>query len=240
MGEAKNRRENAVPMIYHYTSTLRTNLIWMSGFIQVEGKSEGVFHPHLGEIKSNASLRRGLTDFPPVAWFTTRIEIPNCLRSETLVYRSKDTGEMKELHLDEKMSNGMALQRIALGFPVSAIPVVRWQDYRGYNTSEGQELNDSAREAGDDPDDWYVSEVPVDVLASTEVYASASIFAPKLRRRPEYLRDIHHMVRMCRETPGAYIPPSWLSEQQARAFAKARGVPARWGSATAPDFDAEG
>lgn len=239
MGEAKRRRENAVPMVYHHTSSLRTNLIWMSGVIQVEGKSEGVFHPHLGEIKTDASVRRALKDFPPVAWFTTRIDVPKCLQSKTLLYQSKDTGEMKELHLDEKMSNEIALQRIALGFPANNIAVVRWPDYRGYDTAEGRVLNETARDAGDDPDDWYVSEVPVDVLASTEVYTSASIFTPKLRRRPDYLRDVHHMVRLCRETPGAYIPPSWFNEEQARAFAKANGVQARWGSATLPEFDVD-
>ena len=28
-----------VPTVYHHTSTVRTNLIWMSGVIEVEGKS---------------------------------------------------------------------------------------------------------------------------------------------------------------------------------------------------------
>ena len=45
MGAAKRKRQNRVPTVYHHTSTLRTNLIWMSGVIEVEGKSKGVFHP---------------------------------------------------------------------------------------------------------------------------------------------------------------------------------------------------
>lgn len=236
MGEAKRRRESAIPMVYHHTSSLRTNLIWMSGVIEVEGKSKGVFHPQLGEIKTDASLRRGLKDFPAVAWFTKRIEVPKCLQSKTLLYQSKDTGETKELHLDEMMSNGIALQRIALGFPVHAIDVIPWPEHRGYATAEGRELNGSARAVGDDPDDWYVSENPVDVLASTEVYTASSIFAPKLRRRSDYLRDVHYMVRMCREEPRAFIPPSWLSEEQARGVASAMGIKAWSGSASLAEY----
>ena len=38
MGAAKRKRQNRVPTVYHHTSTLRTNLIWMSGVIEVEGK----------------------------------------------------------------------------------------------------------------------------------------------------------------------------------------------------------
>ena len=79
-GEAKRKRENAVPTVYHHTSTLRTNLIWMSGVVQVEGRSEGAFHPDLGEIKTDELMRRACKEFPPVAWFTTRIKIPECLR----------------------------------------------------------------------------------------------------------------------------------------------------------------
>ena len=51
MGEAKRKRGNAaVSTVYHHTSTLRTNLIWMSGVIQIEGKSAGIIHPQLARI----------------------------------------------------------------------------------------------------------------------------------------------------------------------------------------------
>jgi hypothetical protein len=56
-----------VPTVYHHTSTLRTNLIWMSGVIEVEGKSKGVLHPQIGEIRTDAKVRRALKDFLPVA-----------------------------------------------------------------------------------------------------------------------------------------------------------------------------
>lgn len=45
MGQAKLKRANAVPVAYHHTSTLRTNLIWMAGVIEVEGRSGPVIHP---------------------------------------------------------------------------------------------------------------------------------------------------------------------------------------------------
>ena len=73
MGQAKEKRKNAVPTVYHHTSTLRTNLIWMSGVVQVEGQSDGVLHPQLGRIDTDARIRRELRDFPPLAWFTSQI-----------------------------------------------------------------------------------------------------------------------------------------------------------------------
>jgi hypothetical protein len=225
MGEAKRRRENAVPTVYHHTSTLRTNLIWMSGVIQVEGKSEGVFHPSLGEIKTDALARRALEDFPPVAWFTKRLEIPNVLIQSALYGVDKNTGERKEITLAVEQANAMAMNRVALGFRLADIPVVPWPDHYGYKTGEGQELNESAREAGDDPDDWYVSEGPVDVLKVSEFWTSRSIIKPKLRRFDPYIRDIHRMVELCRTSKGAYIPPSWLMQEQAEALARGLNVP---------------
>jgi len=71
MGEAKRRQTaSIVRTVYHHTSTLRTNLIWMSGVIEVEGAGATPLHPQLGEFKHATSLRRGMHDFPPVAWFT--------------------------------------------------------------------------------------------------------------------------------------------------------------------------
>jgi hypothetical protein len=46
MGEAKRRRQqNSTPdrVVYHHTSTLRTNLLWMSGVIEVEGRGRDGF-----------------------------------------------------------------------------------------------------------------------------------------------------------------------------------------------------
>ena len=89
----KIRRQNQAATVYHHTSTLRTNLIWMSGVIEVEGKSKGVFHPQLGEIRTDAKVRRALKDFPPVAWFTTRIAVPRVLTSSEIVFVERVTGE---------------------------------------------------------------------------------------------------------------------------------------------------
>ena len=60
MGEAKKRRlaGTGKVIVYHHTSTLRTNLIWMSGVIDLEGLSPPVLHPHTGEIGNDALARR--------------------------------------------------------------------------------------------------------------------------------------------------------------------------------------
>jgi hypothetical protein len=225
MGQARLRRLAAVPTVYHHTSTLRTNLLWMSGVVQVEGKSEGAFHPQLGEIKTDALARRGLEDFPPVAWFTRQIDVPNCLLKASIVIEDKDTGERREFSRAQDLSNAMALNRVALGFPLADIPVVPWPEHPGYGTGEGRELNETAREAGDDPDDWYVSEVPVDLMKVSEFWHSPSMLRPKLRRVERYVPDIHRMVKMCRETQGAYIPPSWLKPEDATKLARSLGLP---------------
>ena len=44
MGEAKRKSLAERTIIYHHTSTLGTNLIWMSGVIELEGKSPPVIH----------------------------------------------------------------------------------------------------------------------------------------------------------------------------------------------------
>lgn len=228
MGEAKrNRGVPKPPVVYHHTSTLRTNLIWMNGKIEVEGRCASAFHPQLGEVRTNASLRRGMQDFPPVAWFTSRIAVPKCLQNITLAFADKDSGATTMgPTLSGKLVHGLMLQRIALGFPTSDIPVVPWPNHPGYQTAEGRDLNESARAMGDNPDDWWVSEEAVDVLKASEVWGSRSVFTPRLERRDVYLQDIRRMVTLCRSTPGgAYIPPSWLSPDQARAFARRLNLP---------------
>ena len=224
MGQAKLRRANAVPVVYHHTSTLRTNLIWMAGVIEIEGKSDPVFHPDLGELTLDANLRRAMHDCPPLAWFTTRIEVPNCLLHSSLMLLDKSSGVTREVARDPRLSNAIALNRIALGFPVAAISVVPWRDHSGYVTDEGKALNETAREAGDNPDEWYVSEAPVDVLAATEIWSSPSIMRPKLKRLDAYLPHVRRMVEMCRSRPGTFIPPTWLKIDQQRELARRLGV----------------
>jgi hypothetical protein len=224
MGQAKLRRANAVPVVYHHTSTLRTNLIWMAGVIEIEGKSGPVIHPQLGELRLDANLRRAMRDFPPLAWFTTRIEVPNCLLHSSLMLLDKSSGATREVARDPRLSNAIALNRVALGFPVAAISVVPWRDHSGYVTDEGKALNETAREAGDNPDEWYVSEAPVDVLAATEIWSSQSIMRPKLKRLDAYLPHVRRMVEMCRSRPGTFIPPTWLKIDQQRELARRLGV----------------
>ena len=197
MGEAKRRR--AIPMVYHHTSTLRTNLIWMSGVIEVEGKTKDVIHPQLGKIMTNALFRREMKDFPQVAWFTTQLRVPRCLIVDRLQLAHEETGEvMEELVLTETEANMLAMQRVALGFPIADINVIPWPEHRGFNTGEGKRLNESAIEAGDDPADWYVSDHPVDVMKAKGVWTSSSIANPKLQRRDWYLKDVKKMVTLCR------------------------------------------
>lgn len=224
MGEAKRKRENTELTVYHHTSTLRTNLIWMSGVVQVEGKSEGVFHPQLREIKTDALARRALKDFPPVAWFTTLIDTPKCLIDAVYFTVNKETGEKKEIKVDIETAHAIALNRVALGFQTSDIPVLPWPEHYGYKTGEGQELNESAREAGDNPEEWYVSEVPIDVMKISEFWISRSMLKPKLTRFDEQIQHIQKMVSLCREQKGVYIPPSWLTPEQAKKLAQQLNV----------------
>jgi len=224
MGEAKWRRENAVPTVYHHTSTLRTNLIWMSGVIEVEGKGGTVIHPKLGEIGCDATMRRPMKEFPPLAWFTKRISVPRCLTEVGFYGKDKVTGARIELQVGAGAANALALNRMALGFRIADIPVIPWPEHRGYQTGEGRDLNDSAREYGDDPDEWYVSEVPVDVAAISEAWGSKTIMRPKLQRMSSYVDDIKRMVEMCRATPGVFIPPAWVKPADVARMANAAGV----------------
>lgn len=231
MGEAKRRREARAidPVVYHHTSTLRTNLLWMSGVIAVEGDDEPVIHPKLGELKTDTKMRRAMTDFAPLAWFTTKIDCPRCLTDAPVFGIHNETGERIDIATEPGSMNLIALNRIAIGFIASTIPVVRWRDHYGYASAEGQKLNQTAREFGDDPDDWYVSEEPVDLLSATEIWSSASIVKPKYRRLPEYLPAMKDMVTRARSKDGIYIPPSWMTPEQATALAKRLGVEARMG-----------
>ena len=224
MGEAKRRRASAVATIYHHTSTLRTNLIWMSGMIDLEANKKSVLHPQLGEIGTDALMRRSMREFPPVAWFTRRIEIPNVLIVSVLYFEDKKTGEVRRIEVGTEIAHGMSLNRVALGFPLADIDVTPWPEYRGYLTPEGQELNETARAAGDDPNDWYISETPVDVMKASEFWAARSILQPKLQRSEKYVADIKRMVTRCRERTGVYIPPTWLQPEQAAEMGRRLGL----------------
>jgi hypothetical protein len=228
MGEAKRRRlaSDGALTVYHHTSTLRTNLIWMSGVIELEGRSPPVYHPHLGEIRTDALARRSMKDFAPLAWFTTQTSIPQCLVKASILFVDKVTGNAKQMNVDSDAGNAMALHRIAIGFRVRDISVVPWIDHPGYKTAEGTELNETAIEAGDDPRHWYVSDQPVDVLKSNEVWSSRSIMNPKLERWDWYVKDVHNMVRTCRVRRDTFIPPAWLTTAQAKMLAATVGVPA--------------
>jgi hypothetical protein len=225
MGQAKVRRLNAGATIYHHTSTLRTNEIWMSGKIKLEGQQPEAMHPKLGKIQSEANRRRSMVDFAPLAWFTSKIQVPQCLLKSNLCFVDTKTGEIiKKVKLGEKEANALALHRLALAFPVSAIPVVPWPDHPGYSTAEGRELNETARDAGDDPNDWWVSEEPVDVMAASEVWLSRGIMDVRLYRHDGYLKDIRRMVTQCRTTQGVYIPPSWINPEEAEVAARQLGL----------------
>jgi len=224
MGEAKKRGQ-APRLIYHHTSTLRTNQLWMSGRVLPEGKMPRVLHPQLGEIQTDAFFRRSMKDFPPVVWLTEAVGVPKCLVSTGLRFASIDTGEeVGSVDLNEDLSNAVALNRVSLGFIPDEIGAVRWRDHFGYNTGEGQELNESAHEAGDDPDQWWVSEVPVDLMRMVELRVSRSVSRPKLERRDDYLAKIKELIQRCRDNPGAFVPPTWLTPDQARALAARLGV----------------
>jgi hypothetical protein len=147
MGEAKRRKAARAGVVYHHTSTLRTNLIWMSGVIELEGRGEELIHPKLDNFtfSGNASLRRPMKDLPPVAWFTTQVAIPNCLRTWAPTFRNRDGSpnqaaeamwqklKPSDPETTKDVWDGITLQRrspealrhprVALGFPIADIPV---------------------------------------------------------------------------------------------------------------------
>jgi hypothetical protein len=94
MGEAKRRQlaGTGEVIVYHHTSTLRTNLIWMSGVIDLEGLSRPVLHPQMGEIRNDALARRELKDFTRLAWFTTQMTVPEALVQTRIQFIDKNTG----------------------------------------------------------------------------------------------------------------------------------------------------
>jgi hypothetical protein len=131
--------------------------------------------------------------------------------------------EQIEIDANTAAGNAIALNRVAIGFRIADVPVIPWPDHYGYATEEGRELNETAREMGDNPDEWYVSEVPVDVLKVSEFWSSRHIMKPKLERLDKYIPQIHRMVTAAKEHK-AFIPPSWLTPEQAMALASRSGL----------------
>lgn len=126
----------------------------MSGYVEVEGHEKPPIHPALGRINGDVRLRRAMEDIPPVAWFTSQLAISQCLIVDELYLVDQNTGAPKgTLKVSEDVAHGLALHRIALAFPIAAIPVVRWPDHLGFATEEGRALNASARGFGDNPND---------------------------------------------------------------------------------------
>lgn len=198
----------------------------MSGVIQVEGQTQPALHPHLGVISTDASLRRDLRDFPAVAWFTTQTKVPRTLIKSHLEFRDEKTGELRHRYEVNRIeSNMIALQRVALGFPVHLPQIVRWVDYYGFATNEGREINETAQEAGDNPSDWYISETQLDMLEVCEFWYAPKISDIRLQKMDKYIDDIRKMVAHCRTNKGTFIPPSWLTTQQAEELARKLQLP---------------
>lgn len=229
MGEAKRRRAEESSLVWHHTSILRTNRIWMTGVIELEGRSAGVEHPAFGEVFTSATMRRALIDFPALAWFTSNLEVPKCLQHFDVHGKDRRTGEPKVIELGPDAAAAFALNRVALGFPIAATPVCPWPDHYGYLTNEGRALNVSARDVGDEPDQWWVSEQPVDVMLATSFRASPSLMNTKLERQDGYIEDIRRMVTLCRKFPDTVIPPTWVGSAAHRALMKNGGDVSRWG-----------
>lgn len=218
MDEAKRRLAEMNGMVWHHTSILRTNLIWMSGVIDLEGRSKGAMHPAFGEVMTSTTMRRPMCDFPALAWFTSDIDVPRCLQHFDMYGIDKVTGQPKRLELAPEAAAAMVLNRMAIGFRSADIPVMRWPDHRGYNTGEGRDLNENAREVGDDPDRWWVSETPVDMLRSSDIRGSKSVMGLKMERLDGYLAKVHQMVQLCRAIPSTHIPPTWQGSEAHRAL----------------------
>jgi hypothetical protein len=139
---------------------------------------------------------------------------------------------MKSARSSRQLSDALALNRVAIGFRLAENPSIRlWPNHPGYSTAEGRELNETAIDAGDDPKKWYVSEEPIDLLRSVEFWSSRAVIEPRLRRLDHYLKDMHNMVRTCRARKDVFIPPTWLTTDEARTLSAMMDLPAISGDA---------
>lgn len=156
-----------------------------------------------------------MKDFPPLVWLTTEIRIPKCLLSTKLLIQDKETGAIKgEV---DGFADAISLTRIALGFNIADISAVPWHDHYGYNTGEGQELNKTAREFGDDPTLWYVSEQPVDVALLTSIWTPRRGQKHRLERNDQSLVEVRQTIALCKARKDVLIPPPWLASEVALA-----------------------
>lgn len=226
MGEAKRRKTAKPTTAYHHTSILRDNFIWMSGVIEVEGKGERPVHPIIGDIEHSAPFRREMQDFPPVAWFTTELTTPKCLRVAKFGGVHKETGKFIEYpENDEELVEAFVLDRFVLGFDIKSAELTPWPEYYGYNTAEGNSLNESARSYGDNPDNWYISEKPVNLDHLTSAWLPRDGEKHIFKRNDDFLKSIREIVAICRSIPNVYIPPTWASPDQIKNFSEKLKVP---------------
>src|SRR5262249_48799394 len=155
--------------------------------------NEKVPHPFLEQYRQGGpSALRAVIDFQPLAWFASEVTPPQCLQRVS-IEGINDAGERVKVHIDRDQHMG-GLLRIALGFRAVDIGAIRWPDHPGYCTGEGRYLNDTARECGDDPDKWFVTEENVNLDHLVEIWTPRSAdgknLTGQLRLDPDYLIDV--------------------------------------------------
>ena len=226
MGERKRKTQ---VIVYHHASTLREHLIILDGKIMPEGSCGSCIHPAFGEVQSDQqirTLRRTMSDFPGLVWFTSHLEIPQVLQVEPTFINPK-TGE--PVPVDVSLPRwALGLHRIALGFDRAEIGLVPWPEYCGYFTPEGRYLNDVAISAGDDPDDWWISETPIDLGKLKTYHWSSRLENPILLRDDDRKARILLGYRQVRAVAEAGLPamffPTYMKDDR---FMSALG-PEKW------------
>ncbi len=224
MGQAKANAAAQSNFVWHHTSSLRTAQLWTSGHIKVEGRMPPAFHPEVGWIYSNAAHRREMKDFPPLVWLTRDIKVPQSIRIVSHRAKDNDPAKCQTTLLPPEVTDAIAMRRMAIGFNPNEIGATPWTEHPGYSSGEGRQLNESAIEAGDAPEDWYVVEADIDLLKCRALRIAQSTFNLKMVREDRGVAEIHRMVRLCRENPGRRIAPTWLNEESIRRAQEA-GTP---------------
>jgi len=220
----KQRQEMAAhgPTIYHYTSALYTNQIWMAGYLMLPGLRDVTYHPIFGDIPAVDCSAFGHL---PLIWFTTNRNIPRCLRSYMLM-RPNDGSPALSVRAPALVVDAFCYMRIALGFHAKEIGAVPWPEHPSYDTDEGRGFAETAREVGDNPDEWYVAERPVDILKATTARLPKKVMGTELIPNDGYLREVKAMVAFSQEFPGKlYIPPSLMPRELAEQLTARLGLP---------------
>lgn len=222
MSESRRRREEADPIVRHYTSHLWTAQIWTDGRIRVEGDRPDPMHPELDLTAFHDPRHaRPIRDFGPVAWLTTQPGVPPTCRILTMPVQQ---GRLPGRHiLGPPYSDAVSLKRISLGFRASAIGAVRWSAHPGYNTEEGRDLTKRAIDLGDDPAQWWVCDQDVEVEKIIECRQAESIENPRMQPFDEYIVGIKRLVGMAK-IPNSWIAPTWMPLDVAREAAKNAGI----------------